>query len=192
MGILTDLFVASSEELRASFPYRVPVNPEPIIRMSKNPFTGKPTTIKQWAPSEPFPGDWQSQSLKTAEHERNSFRGLPHREYKGVDWLMLSALWIQLRGGDMDEHMDFLTRPALLAPGDPDDWVHRLPDDLVSALADLPQADVSRVAVGWASCEELDGARWTPADACEVLVGLCELSKTAVTAQKGLYLWVGL
>lgn len=188
MGALTDVFVASSEELRATFPGRVPVKPEPITRITKNPFTGKPMAAKEWVPAELFPEnhcEWV-----WSQHEREGVRRLPHREYKGLDWLMLAELWTQLRGGDWQTHLDALTRPALLAPGDQEDWVNRVPDDLVSALAALLEVQIMEVADSWSRCEVFQASNWSPTDASEVLVALCELAKTASDSQRGLYLWV--
>ena len=191
MGVLTVLFVASNEELRATFPFRVPVKPEPVSRETKNPFTGTAMKTKEWVPAEPFPENCGSVESQV-KHERTAFSRLPHREYKGLDSLMLAALWVQIRGGDLYEHMNAIDRPALLAPGDPGEWIYRIPDELVSALSDLNESEVEEVARKWGELEEFQVSNWPPEDAYEVLIVLSGLSRTASESDRGLYLWVSL
>jgi hypothetical protein len=190
MGVLTDLFVASPEELRRTFPYRVPVCPEPTIRMTRNPFTGQEMPAKQWMPAESFPENLPGAEVRSA-HERDGFRLLPNWEYKGLDPLLLAALWTQLRGGDLFEYSNTISRPALLSPEE-EDLVSQIPSDLVSALAELPASQMVASAAEWSSSEEFQISNWTAADGREVLEALCSLARLATTEKKGLYLWVSL
>jgi hypothetical protein len=191
MGVLTDLFVAFNEELRAAFPSRVTVKPEPIVREARNPFTGKVVRTKEWVPAEPFPTMSASVGSQM-KYEREAFLSLPHLECKGLDPIMLAALWTVLQGGDLHDHMDSITRPALLAPGDPDDWLYQLPDGLVSALEPLPASTVVEVASQWSKVEEFKASNWRADDGREVLLVLTELARKAINSQRSMYLWVSL
>lgn len=191
MGIISDFFVASEEELRATFPYRVAVKPEPVISTMSNPFTGETVTSKQWMPAEPFSEDWTSPG-KILETELAAFRKLPNKQYGDVDQIKLASLATLLCDDDWEMYMDVLSRPALLAPEDIDSWIHRLPDTMVSKLASLQDSQVSELAVAWGDTEESDISSWPPSDVLEVIKTLCELAKLAVDSQKGFYFWIGL
>lgn len=77
-----------------------------------------------------------------------------------------------------------------------DEWVCRLPDSLVAALAGLQPDDLERCAAAWAETEEwrLDGA--TTRAAVESLTGvigkLRQLAQQAQREGKLMYLWMSL
>jgi hypothetical protein len=103
-------------------------------------------------------------------------------QFKGLTNLEFGTLWAIIRGEafDFDKH-------ALesLAPQE-ETWLFRFPDTYVQELATLTPAQAKKVAVAWASTDEL---QWEPSEAEEVLNELIRLSKLAGSPSKGLFFW---
>jgi hypothetical protein len=187
MAIYTDFFVASEEELRATFPRRVPVAERPVERESRNPFTGESWKVKEWVPAEPFP-ELRGGTTYPRPSGVEAVRRLPLAQWKKVDQVKLATLQQFLAGGEFQPTIEALFRPALVAPGDEDSKLFRLPREWVEAVAGIDA--VGPLAEAWAATEECRLDNWSVEDAAEVIVSLRDLARRALAESKGMFLWV--
>jgi hypothetical protein len=173
MGLETDFFVASKEELEAAFPTWVPP-------------AAKPNADKTWAPSRPFPKSNKSpRALFKAQMA--AFQKFPHAQFKGVDPVKLDQLMAVLSLG---KHASHESRPALLADEEEcDEWMLLLTKAFVQALAKINKQQVKVVAEKWSESEEV---QWSPKEAGSVVQALSDLAKNAASANKSLFLWMRL
>jgi hypothetical protein len=131
MSVLTDLFVASDEELQSACPLRVP------------PSAGPP-----WRPSRPFPEAAARAEFPTLE-ECDLLKKFPYDSTNNLLPDLLEQLHLLL-GGDETKFNATFDRPPLMVPGDnPFGDIFQLPPELVSALAKLPKERSASVAEEW-------------------------------------------
>ena len=79
MGMLTDFFVASPDELRNVFSGWLPVADKPTMREFVNPFTGQSETTPRWLPAIDPPEDVDLGSRLA------NYGNLPLAQFKRVD-----------------------------------------------------------------------------------------------------------
>src|SRR5216684_755317 len=118
MGLETDFFVASEEELQAAFPTWVPP-------------AAKPKKDNTWLPSRPFPKSKKSPRALFAG-QMAALKKFPHAQFKRIDPVKLDLiLGVLLHGGGRTVE----ARPALIAAEDEcDEWLHRLTAAFAQAL----------------------------------------------------------
>jgi hypothetical protein len=76
-----------------------------------------------------------------------------------------------------------------------EEFVYRVPQSLVSALAALPPDEVARCAAAWAETEEwrLDApAAIRTHDLTQLIAELCQLARRAQRDGKAMYVWMSL
>jgi len=189
VAIYTDFFVASEDELQAAFPFRFPVAKRPKSRRVRNPFTGQDQAVKEWGPAQPFP-ELPEGITYPSEVEAKAVRRFPLVQWKGVDQIKLATLQALVGGGEVQSLIRELCRPALVAPGDENSTLFRLPPAWIEAVAGIKK--VAPVAKKWAATEELQLDHWKTKDAAEVIESLRELARRAVAESKGMFLWINL
>jgi hypothetical protein len=106
----------------------------------------------------------------------NSFRD--REQYRNFTPLELSILWADMRGITWDAELmnDF---PAVLIIDGGERTIHRLPDSMLRALAQLTSEGCSVLAGKWAATEEM---ACKPADVEPIINGLKDLAKKATGA----------
>jgi hypothetical protein len=189
MAVYTDFFIASDDELKAAFPNRFPVADNPVIEEVMIQSTGEKRLIRVWQSAQPFPEIDPTVTYPSKE-EAIAVQRLPLVQFKNVDPVKLAMLQQILVGGEFDELIEGLLRPALIAPGDDNSMLYCLPSTLVDALAVIDDQQV--VAQHWCETEELVLDGWSTEDASEIIGALHDFAKEAKTAGKNLYLWVNL
>lgn len=118
----------------------------------------------------------------------------PTVQAKGIEPVKLATLEAIILSASVEMWDD----DGLLERDWEEEWVYRLPASLAQALAELPPAEVPRVARAWAATEEwrLDGV--SPADGAALaeLATLVDALRTlagqARQDGKALYLWISL
>jgi hypothetical protein len=178
VGLETDFFVASDEQLEAAFPAWV--RPKPKQKVDGT-----------WAPSRPFPDLGKSPNA-IYKAEMAAMKKLPHAQFKGIDPVKLGLLQSIVGGGEGEIGIE--DRPALLAnPGKDDsldEWMNPLNQALIQGLAGLTKEKLKTAAKRWSETDELQG--WSTKDAAEVIERLSDLAKRANEEKKNMYLWMRL
>ncbi len=214
MGVLTDFFVASEDELKMIFDGWLPVASEKY-REFTNPQTGEvqldwgpdPDALKRWEASQREVSasqydrtasrwkmwDWLSRLFRTKQASPEvrliDFSMLPHVCFKGVDLVRLSTLCSILTGLQCDDALEQILKPALIDPLTEDEGLHCIPLAFTKALAELDNDDVRRTAREWFQSEESELDWALEANARSVIKALAELAKKAVEQGKSLYYW---
>ena len=185
MGLLTDFFVASEDELQAAFPHRYPVAAKPTVKKAKNPFTGEPITVQEWNPAKPFP---KKTVPVPRDEEFRAVQRLPLAQFKNVDNVKLAQLYCVLTGAEFSDVIGDLGRPALVAPDDETTPLFRLPADWIKTVAGIDK--LPAVAKAWAATEECQADGFTAKDTKEVAEALRALARKAIADGKGMFLWM--
>lgn len=190
MGVLTDFFRATPEELRAAFTgWKEPLQ-TPVRRSGVNPFTKKPIEIVSWDPAP-----------EREVHERGPVGPpSPSIDLKGLDFVELQMLCDVLLG-DGHEARGLLDRPPLIGPNDAP-WVHELPAALVAQLAAVDAQRLGVEAQRWAELRRRDissirdeGARATMLRSHETerfvyaLQMLATFARETVAEGRRMYMW---
>jgi hypothetical protein len=189
VAIYTDFFIASEEELRAAFPNRFAVANVPTLREARNPFTGQTRMIEEWGPAQPLPRV-SAGITYPSEAEMQAVSQLPIVRFKGVDIVKLAALQSITSGGDLQSQIGALCCPALVAPGDENSPLFRLPRPWIEAVAGIENVDT--VATKWASTEECQLDRWNAKNAAQAIEALRTLARRSKGESKGMFLWVNM
>lgn len=182
MGMSSDFFVVSPNELHTVFPGWLPAADKPTTREAVNPFTGKKQLFPYWPPVVDPPQYVSPASLLP------DYRHVSHISWGRIDQSMLTELNVILNGGEFDDCFSQFNRPALIHPGDYDGGMHRLDHEFVVALAAMTATDT--IAQRWAATKVMQDIR-NSVDVClELLHDLNRLAQEAHTSGKGLYyLW---
>ncbi len=182
MGLLTDFFVASPDELRSIFPAWLPVANQPVTREFHSRITGKKQTALYWPPAIHAPQSVTPESLGP------NYQNVMHVEFKRVDHVKLAQLNVILSGGEFQDRFKQFNRPALIDPNQTyEAGLHCLDEEFVRALAAITQAN--NIAQHWAEIEEMQMDQFTVED-CEIVLGeLIRLAQHANATDKQLYFW---
>ncbi len=92
-------------------------------------------------------------------------------------------------GRDLTELRPMYREPTFMA-SDEGPWVFQLAQELTTKLAQLPQAEMPRVASLWAATDEFAG--WDVSTVAGVLDDIVGLAQRAHASEKVLFLWVSL
>jgi len=174
MGVLTDFFVASAEELRAACRgWKEPL-PTPVKRQTLHPFTKRPMEIMTTGPDpgEPFDPD-TVRSPDLSPFRPVDFKGLGTTE---MEDLMRAAL------DATDEQVNAVYDTALYGPPETEQLIFRVPPPLVERLAGMSPRDL-----------EACGKRWNALVGDEpgpYLAPLAELARKAKSENRQLYMWI--
>lgn len=195
MAIYSTFFLSTSEQLAAAFRDWKPPLPEPITRQIRNPFTGEEETVTTCVP------DWDDEA--DAEFDLPEYRVVqiegryedylesrlhphvaqqPHWCSKGIMGLELEELFTLMAG-----HKTHLETP-LYGPPTVSSSLQELPDGQIRTLVDADEAEVERLADGWAKVmstpehtHSANGERlyegWTTATAMSLMQPLIDLAK---------------
>lgn len=180
MGLLTDFFVASEEEVKAAFPTWLAVAAKKN-RETINPFTGE--KLLTWGPAEP------QKSKRPKKGKLFDIRPFPHCQYKRVDLIKLATLMELTCGISFKKSLNALEKPALIDPASDEQGLHRLPANLSEALAGLTDKAGKATAKKWSQTEELQLDEFSQDDAHEIVQSLRKLSVVAQKEGKGLFTW---
>jgi|GEM_PF-5954643 len=184
MGVLTDFFAATPEQLLAAFPDWSPVDPSPKMgeeREVPNPFKpGEMMIVKAQPKWEPLP-------RPPGITPTDGYQHLPHICFKNLDHIGLSVLSEQLSVLIYDDCMAQISEPALLPQGgESEAMLNQLPPPLTLALAELPEHPVE-AGTRWEQSEDI---RFSVEECVEVLQGLSTVAKAAneVSGEMFIYL----
>lgn len=114
-------------------------------------------------------------------------------EAKGVDQVKLASLALILQDKPLAPAAvsQYVQSFKLLASGGEDGpWMDLLPEDLLLALAALPQAQVPVAAAAWVATPEAQQDRWDLPDVEDFLRELSALAASAAAQGQQLLLWV--
>lgn len=189
MGILTDFFVASQDELITIFNGWLPVSAEKN-REYVNPYTGE--TQLDWGPDPDAFEKWkesQKKLFKKRGVQPIDYSQYPHAHYKQVDLVKLATLYSILTGIQFEEAIDQLAKPALINPLNEDQGLHCISLEFTKSLAEVND-DTLRINAGkWAQTEELEMDGFTEDDALSIIDSFNNLAKVALEQGKHLYHW---
>jgi hypothetical protein len=183
MGVSTDFFVASEEELRRCFPDWHLVTGRRIPRQLPNPFKPGETRLV-W--------DWERGNPAVegiAAIYPYPIKQLPHVLLKNIDPVKLAQLQQLLNGGEFQEALDAMCVPALIPPGKSEASLMRLPENFIRALADTE--NVHDLAQRWSQTEEMLADNWPIDVVRETILGLKDVASLALSQRKGLFLLMG-
>jgi hypothetical protein len=182
LGVLTDFFVASTEELQQAFPAWLVVAPVPVTREVTNPFTGQKQTATRWVPL-------QRPSEKCSPQDRlQNYRDLDCAEFKSIGVVELAKLHAFNSNTSYEKSIEQFSRPALIDPWESDETgLHRLSTDFVSSLASISDDRLAEKAAEWAEIEELARDKITAADCEMVLHELVRLARVAQQTHRDMY-----
>ena len=168
MGLVTDFILADRDELASTFRGWLLVSDEPVVKSSRNPFTGEEQSIPEWIPTQPIGEDEPTDAIEI-DH-------LPHRSFKRIDNVKLSKLAALITGMTLDQSSAELSKPALLHPTSEEVGIDKLPEALVRALASSSDHELEDAAARWQQTDELQADGFRVSDAVAVLKGLRELA----------------
>ncbi len=211
MGILTDFFVASEQELAEVFSTLERVAPEKkrfldvasgreYLEWVPESWKDLPEPIRIEPKLVPKMSFWQRvQSwfkpkpkieISAVDYEPHYDRFEHYIQGKGVDLVMLAALSAIVCEISFEEALEQLEIPALLDPEmDNNSGVHCLPDRFTQNLAELSDAAFMDTAQKWAQTEEFEAERRKADEAQNILNILTGLASLAVQEKKHLYHW---
>lgn len=184
MGLLTDFFVASFDELRSAMPGWLRVSDE-RNRLVTNPFTGQ--SQLDWGPIDDVSGGGVGAAAQASVPF--DIRPFPNVQWRRVDLVKLATLQQIVLGTTFEEGIAALARPALLHKEIEDEGVYCLPAALVEGLAETADVEIERVARRWAATEELQIDGFSDSDTLNVLRSLVRLANIAKFEGKQVYLW---
>lgn len=173
MGVVTQGFVADSEELRRHFVgWKAPLS-KPVKRKVPHPVTGEPIVIQTTAPdpSEPFPAE-ASQPVDLQPLGAKELPGLLPAEMEDLMRLAVNADRLQANE---------VNTVALHGPSS-DRLLLAVPQSLVAHLAGLSEQAVASLGDSWSSAVGAEFRRH--------LAVLAELSRRAVAERKNVILWI--
>jgi hypothetical protein len=106
-------------------------------------------------------------------------------QHKGFGPVELSILWSIMQNVEWDVPMldEF---PCLLQISGGERLIHRIPQAMITELAELSPDRVALVTSAWAAIEELN---CSPEDIRPVVDDLVHLARLATEMNRGLYLW---
>ncbi len=179
MGVTTDFFVASPDELKSVMRNWLPVAEKPIKRKFQNSFTGEMELRTYWPPSVEPPKKIADKDLYP-----RGYQNVLYAEYKNVDHVKLTKLNVILAGGEFENRFMQFKRPALLDPRlSESTGLHRFDDKFVNAITAI--TGFINVAKQWAKTEEMRGDRFTIDDCGMVLCDLIRLANHATRTRRG-------
>ena len=179
MGVLTDFFLASPEELRAACRgWKEPLATR-VKRQGVNPFTKKPMEILTTAPDEPFAAD-TVRHLDLSRFHPVDLKGLGTSD---MEELMRVAL------GASDEEARAVYDIAIHGPPDTDEMILCVPPALVARLARMSPTDIAGCGGRWHEVFE-SGLRSPGERASDYLTPLVELARRAMSENRQMFMWM--
>jgi hypothetical protein len=173
MGVLTEFFVASEDELKMVFDGWLPVASEKHV-VGTNRQTGK--IFYDWGPDPDALKRWQTlQAEKLANRAASGskvlrwldrlfgpsssynpyynpmvdFSMLPHACFKAVTLTCLADLYSDLTGIQYDEAREQIEKPVLISPWSEDEGLYCLPQAFTEALVELDTDSINQMAKRW-------------------------------------------
>ena len=119
----------------------------------------------------------------------------PVAEFQGIalthlDIVKMTQLHAIVTGRPYKELLREYDPIVTVAPEGP--WIFRVPVELVSRLASLPDAEQKSVAERWAGTEEFKRDRWTASQAVAAFETICSLAKKGSEPKAALFLRMSL
>lgn len=107
-------------------------------------------------------------------------------QFKYITPLEAAGILSVLRGGG--DRIEMLDAFPLLTPEDSEQWTMSVPNDMVTSLAELSDAQIPDIA---RQCADVTAGElgWSPQDFTDVVKQLSELARLAVETRKSMYLW---
>jgi hypothetical protein len=177
----TDYFVADHEGLSSAFAGWLTVGSEPVIRESRNPFTGAIKRMEEWSTQGPISDGVPAEFPDLAP--------LPHVLLKRIEHAKVASLAGLVTRRPPAEVLQSMLKPALIHPTNEDVGLHAVPADVVSALAALQDNDIEAIAAKWQETDETRDGQFHLQDCCDVLRSLGGLSRAAAPQRQMYLLW---
>ncbi len=198
MGVLTDFFIASPEELRAVF--RGWASPAPLLdefveRTGMNPFTGAETVIRSRISDERVDADPDAE----VEPDTTRFSLL---DQKGLSTNDLVALSRAALDWDTDTASSEIYGRVFSGPEDAIGVLLEIPGSLTTRLAALTKSEHESIASRWAALFREDAAtiehpgirahrlERPNAEWAGRLAQLAELARDAIKNSRTMYMWM--
>jgi hypothetical protein len=198
MGVLTDFFIATSEEMDTvchGWKKRAPQLDNYRTLMTTNPFTKEPMTIRtRENPDQP---DADEDAVLACE-----FRHLPWIPQKGILWGEVAELACVLMGWDDERANEEVNGRCLIGPMASDESVIEVHPALIARMAELSSDECVRYGAEWAeehrennlnvlgqSMEDI-APTGPDSDWITRLSELSALAKLAVADKRGMYMWI--
>ena len=211
MGLITNFFITSKDELRSFFPAWLPVS-ESKNHPARNSLTGE--IQLDWGPAPTYPSQMDTSgnnSLKPQPTVKNFiskivlfFQPLPlgpldkrfdvkqfahYAIFNDVDIVKLAILFEILGGITFNEALNAWDKPALINPDSADKGLYAFPSKMTLLLSALTESEINQLSKKWANTEELKLDQFDEVDALEIVTTLKNLSLITVQKDKTLYLW---
>jgi hypothetical protein len=128
-----------------------------------------------------------------ADAERVAHTQVPSQAFggidvKGIDSVRFATLHSILTGRSFEELLPSY-EPAFSASDD-GPWVFRLPDELVTRLANLTDSERQSIAERWAATEEFELDDWDATMVAETFEAICGQAANAESTKRALFLWM--
>src|SRR5262245_30394144 len=154
MGVLTDFFVASDDEMSIAFrgwAKPAPLLDEFVTRMGKNPFTGQMVELRsRRSPMQPEPAP--------GAVERGNYQRLPWIDQKGISTLELAHLAEIVMDWDHDYAFEEINGRMYYGPDGTSECVFELPAPFVERLAATSTEQHATLGARWAETERTKAA----------------------------------
>lgn len=178
MGVLTDFFRATTEELRAAYPtWREPLEEARYVTRM-NPYTREPEDSLSWDPT----------PLLALTAEGRTGPPEPSIDMKGLTELSVWRLIATVDDASEEAQRRF-ERPALIGP-EQGPWIFEVPASFVEKMALLDDAGRARVTDAWAKTEQEDFPAVTVHEWRDTLDTLAAFAQSTISEQRRMYMWI--
>ena len=176
MGVLTDFFAATPDELAAMAIEWGPVPPPPAAVAGRRGFFGIGSRQASPAPTEPL-----GPTLEAVQS-----KGILNVQLGVLDELVTGTPYETLESTGV---IDAIARDN----GEEGPWVFPVRRELRDALATVDEGRAGELARQWGSSEELGATEPEDFEALEGLIGdLAALARSASNSERDLYIWTSL
>ncbi len=127
----------------------------------------------------------QAEAIAKATAPSTVFEGV---DIKGVNSTMFANLHSLVTGESFERVLPRYEPVVQVGPEGP--WVFRIPADVVSRLARLPEAKTIAISKRWAKAEEFARERRPEREALDVLRKISKLARRADESHQALFLWM--
>jgi hypothetical protein len=131
----------------------------------------------------------RSEATAINEAEGGHLKQWPCLESKGIDNVKLGMLWSILSETEYDS--SFMGDDSILdQPSDEGPWVMLVPEEMVSAIANLDDSRVETIGRVWAKIEEFESDGWAEDSVLEYFKEFAQFAKNVQEQKKDLLLWM--
>ncbi|MGB2897165.1 MAG: hypothetical protein WBB65_13495 [Anaerolineales bacterium] len=124
-------------------------------------------------------------TIVASEYPLGTFKGI---NADGLDPLKLAVLHSLVTAKDFSDLLEHYQPIAEASTRGP--WLIKLPDELITLLANLAPQDHASTTAKWASTDQVEEEWWSEQDAEQFFARIVHCSQSAVFEGKDVFLWI--